>query len=78
MIGLAGVIIEDKETARALNTLRRHQTIEKLYQDILMDLMICELEGWDRLEYIKMIKEAVDFAVKNSEGSDTYEESERT
>lgn len=42
-----GMIIPDKETAKALNDLARH-------------LEICELEGWDKTEYINKLKELLD------------------
>lgn len=49
-------LIDAKETCRALNDLARHQMIRKLLADIMTDLMICEIEGWDRLEYLNMLK----------------------
>lgn len=55
-----GVIIPDKETARKLNELARHQQIVRLLADIRADMMICELEGWDRMEYINQLKELLD------------------
>jgi len=39
-----GVIIPDKETAKALNDLARHKAIVRLLADIRIDLEICELE----------------------------------
>ena len=53
------VIIPDKETARKLNELSRHKMIERPYRDILMDLMICDIEGWDKKEYINQLKTVV-------------------
>lgn len=50
------------DTARALNDLARHKMICRLYADILFDMQVCEIEGWDKTEFLKMIKEAVDFA----------------
>lgn len=55
-----GVIIPDKETAKALNDLARHKAIVRLLADILIDLEICELEGWDKQEYINKLKELLD------------------
>ena len=52
-------IIPDKETARALNELARHKMIERLYKDILVDLMICDIEGWDKTDYIEQLKALV-------------------
>ena len=60
-----GVIIPDKETAKALNDLARHKAIVRLLEDIRIDLEICELEGWDKTEYISRLK-----ALLNSIGSE--------
>lgn len=55
-----GAVIEGgKETARVLNDLARHQQIVRLEQDILMDMQICEVEGWDKMEYIIMLKDLI-------------------
>ena len=34
----------------------RHRMIERLLADIQQDLVVCSLEGWDRMEYIEMIR----------------------
>lgn len=47
------------ETRRALNQLARLKAITRLETDILADMMICEIEGWDKTEYISMIKERI-------------------
>ena len=60
-----GMIIPDKETAKALNDLARHKAIVRLLADIRIDLEICELEGWDKTEYISRLK-----ALLNSIGSE--------
>ena len=44
-------------TRRALNDLARHQTIWKLLNDIRMDLAICDVEGWDKCEYINLLQD---------------------
>ena len=43
------------ETRRALNDLARHQLIVKILADIRYDMTVCELEGWDKMEFIDMI-----------------------
>ena len=55
-----GVIIPDKDTARALNDLARHEAIVRILNDIRMDMEICEVEGWDKTEYIKQLKKLLD------------------
>lgn len=54
-----GVIIPDKETAKALNDLARHRMILRLLEDIRMDLEICKIEGWDEREYITEIQKMI-------------------
>ena len=60
-----GVTIPDKDTARALNDLARHTAIVRILNDIRMDMEICEIEGWDKTEYINRLK-----ALLNSIGSE--------
>ena len=52
-----GVIIPDEDTARALNDLARHEAIVRLLNDIRMDMEICEIEGWDKNEYLNLIRQ---------------------
>ena len=49
----------DPETRKALNDLARHKTITRLYANILVDMQICEIEGWDALEYIRELKDLI-------------------
>ena len=51
--------IIDKWTAQTANELARKKFQEKLLQDIRVDLMICEIEGWDKLEYIRELKNLI-------------------
>ena len=55
-----GVIIPNEDTARALNDLARHEAIVRILNDIRMDMAICEIEGWDKTEYIKQLKKLLD------------------
>ena len=54
-----GMIIPDKETAKVLNDLARHRMILRLLNDIRMDMDICEIEGWDKREYITEIQKMI-------------------
>ena len=63
MIELVG---PEKETAKALQDLARHQMIHRLLSDIAMDMKICEVEGWDKLEYINMLKRELDMLGKRN------------
>lgn len=54
------MIPEDEDTRIALNALARHQTIYNLYRDILIDMMVCEIEGWDKLEYLNQLKSVIE------------------
>lgn len=63
------MIPEDEDTRIALNVLARHQTIYNLYRDILIDMMVCEIEGWDKLEYLKLLKDVIEhFERKETKG----------
>ena len=38
--------------AAVINKLSRKKAQERLLKDIAVDLVICEMEGWDKTEYI--------------------------
>lgn len=40
-----------------MQKLSRLKMITRLEEDILADMMICEIEGWDKLEYINMLRD---------------------
>ena len=42
------------------NMLVRHQTIERLQKDILFDIRVCQIEGWNPREYIRMIRDMLE------------------
>lgn len=52
-----GSSIVEPEVARALQELARHKTIIHLYADILADIQVCEIEGWDKTEFIRTLRE---------------------
>lgn len=52
-----GLIIPNKDTARALNDLARHTAIVRILNDIRMNMEICEIEGWDKNEYLNQIRQ---------------------
>lgn len=52
---MAHITWEQKD-AKLVNQCARHQMIKKLMADILVDLQICEIEGWDKTEYIRMLQ----------------------
>lgn len=55
-----GVIFEGGEpTRRKAQELARHKMILKLEQDILFDMQVCDIEGWDKMEYINMLKDLI-------------------
>mgnify|MGYP001168672119 FL=1 len=46
-------------TPLSVNDLARAKFKEKMLRDIMCDLMICEIEGWDKKEYINSLKELI-------------------
>lgn len=63
------VSIPDKQTAKALNDLARHKAILRLLNDIRIDMEVCEIEGWNKLEYINQLKAVVNSFGGNGEES---------
>ena len=48
-----------EQTEKALNNLARHQMIVRILNDIQMDMIVCEICGWDKMEYIRMLQEEI-------------------
>lgn len=59
MAKVGSAVITDTNCAPSLNRLAREQMKLKLLEDIRMDLIICEIEGWDKMEYINELNELV-------------------
>lgn len=60
------------EESEALNRLAREQMKVRLLADIAVDMRVCELEGWDYMEYASELLDEVQrivvrFAPKGSE-----------
>lgn len=47
------------ETRYKLQQEARLAMICKLEQDIIFDMQVCDIEGWDKMEYIRQIREIV-------------------
>ena len=41
------------DESAALNRLAREQMKHRLLADVIVDMTVCELEGWDMMEYAK-------------------------
>ena len=50
---------DTRETRYRLQELARHKMIASLYADILLDLHVCEIEGFDKTEYIQMLRDLI-------------------
>lgn len=46
--------------AKSVNTLARLKFKEQLLKEITFDLMVCEIEGWSKTEYINELKSLID------------------
>jgi hypothetical protein len=51
--------IIDTNYCKTVNELARKKFEMKLLADIRVDLMVCELEGWDKTEYIKELQSLI-------------------
>ncbi len=49
-----------KEERYQFNKLIRLQIITHLESEILFDVRVCQMEGWDHREFIRMIREMLD------------------
>ena len=49
----------DEANRKKIQDAARHQFINKMYADLLGDMEICKMEGWDVLEYPRMIRDAI-------------------
>jgi hypothetical protein len=65
---MAGVILKGKNAPRKLNELAREQMKTRLLADILIDMEICKLEGWDVTEHLY---DVIDLLKKHIPNSDT-------
>ena len=54
------LIPDTPEARKALNRLAKEKMKYRLLADIRLDLVICELEGWDKLEYLNELKSMID------------------
>jgi len=52
----------NKKAAKPMNHLAREKFKEKLLQEIVFDLMVCKIEGWDHKQYTKELKQVIDTA----------------
>lgn len=58
---MSGVVFEPNtsEARKKLQDLARHTMITRLLEDITIDMQVCDIEGWDKTEYLKMLEEAI-------------------
>lgn len=49
----------DASQAKTVNELARQKFKQRILQDILVDLMICEIESWDKREYIRELQNLI-------------------
>lgn len=59
MAKVGSAVIIDTNCAPSLNRLAREQMKLRLLQDIRTDMMVCEIEGWDKTEYLNELKELI-------------------
>ena len=53
----SGLVVDNHpDTPRKLLELARHETITRLYADILADMAVCDIEGWDKMEFIRELQ----------------------
>ena len=64
--------------SKTVNTLARKKFQEQLLKEIRFDLIVCEIEGWDKTEYIKELQKllnSIDVSKKKKKGNDFKQQS---
>lgn len=64
------VQVIDENYTRTVNDLARKKFEQKLLADIRVDLMVCEIEGWNKLEYLEELKNLINGLGSNSNSID--------
>ncbi len=59
MVSFSDWMNADEAHRKSIQNGARHAFIHKMYAELLTDMKICELERWDKLEFPRMIKEAI-------------------
>lgn len=49
----------DEENRKKIQDACRHAFVKKMYAELLTDMEICKLEGWDVFEFPRMLKQAL-------------------
>jgi len=62
------VQVVDENYTRTVNELARKKFEQKLLADIRVDLMVCEIEGWNKLEYLDELKSLINGLGSSSNG----------
>ena len=67
---MAGIQLkpDTPEMRRLLNRAAREQLKQRLLADVLMDMNICKIEGWDRLEFVNELMELLAAIRKKQRG----------
>lgn len=52
-------MLGDEETRKQYNRFARETMKYRLLRDIRVDLQICELEGWSKIEYLDELREMI-------------------
>ena len=55
----------DESACKTVNELARKRCQERLLNDIMVDLMICEIEGWVKTDYINELKKIIGGLLNN-------------
>ena len=58
------------ETRYQLQRKARLEMITKLEADILADMQVCDLEGWDKMEYIRELQKLINSFGTKENGHD--------
>ena len=59
----------DNETRLAMQRVAREEMKHRIYADILADMMVCDIEGLDKMEYIRELQNMLNNLTKRENES---------
>lgn len=62
-----GDLTLNKDELKALNRLAREQAKLNLLKDICFDITVCNIEGWDYIEYLLELKKEIEHFISVSQ-----------
>lgn len=60
----------DVANRKKVTDMARHEFINKMYAEVLFDMTVCQIEGWDVSEFPRMLRKAIDYCNRTLNGEE--------